>query len=119
MPTAKSAPSYDTAGILKTAGITQSWATAVYKKSYKLCKHTVASMFIDKIRVMEPNTFPSGETREKFEKKLAEDIAEVSQEFNVQLKRSELTQIEIIYALAEALNLDDIEIGYVLLTANF
>jgi hypothetical protein len=119
MPTAKSAPSYDTAGILKTAGITQSWATAVYKKSYKLCKHTVASMFIDKIRVMEPNTFPSGETREKFEKKLAEDIAEVSQEFNVQLKRSEVTQIEIIYALAEALNLDDIEIGYVLLTANF
>jgi len=119
MPTAKSAPSYDTAGILKTAGIAQSWATSVYKKSFKMCKHTVASMFIDKIRVMEPNTFPSAETREKFEKKLAEDIAEVSQEFNVQLKRSELTQIEIIYALAEALNLDDIEIGYVLLTANF
>lgn len=119
MPTAKGAPSYDAAGILKTAGIAQSWATAVYKKSFKVCKHTVASMFIDKIRVMEPNTFPSADARENFEKKLAQDISEVSQEFNAQLKRSEITQIEVIYALAEALNLDDIEIGYVLLTANF
>jgi hypothetical protein len=76
-------------------------------------------MFIDKIRVMEPNTFPSADAREGFEKKLAADISEVSQEFNAQLKRSEITQIEVIYALAEALNLDDIEIGYVLLTANF
>ena len=119
MPTAKGAPSYDAAGILKTAGIAQSWATAVYKKSFKICKHTVASMFINKIRVMEPNTFPSADARENFEKKLAQDISEVSQEFNAQLKRSEITQIEVIYALAEALNLDDIEIGYVLLTANF
>ncbi len=119
MPTAKSAPSYDTAGILKTAGIAQSWATDAYSKSYKVCKHTIASMFIDKIRVMEPNTFPTAEGREDFEKKLSEDIAEVANEFNAQLKRSEITQVEIIFALAEALNLDDVEIGYVLLTANF
>ena len=76
-------------------------------------------MFIDKIRVLEPNTYPSADARESFEGKLSKDIAEVGQEFNEQLKRSEITQIEIIFALAEALNLDDIETGYVLLTANF
>ena len=119
LPTAKGASTYDAGGILKTAGITQSWATSEYKKSFKVCKHTIASMFIDKIRVMEPNTFPTADARETFEKKLEEDMAEVTAKFNAQLKRSEMTQIEIIFALAEALNLDDIETGYVLLTANF
>ena len=119
LPTAKGASTFDAGGILKTAGITQTWATAEYKKSFKVCKHTIASMFIDKIRVMEPNTFPTADARESFEKKLGADIAEVAQEFNAQIKRSEITQIEIIFALAEALNLDDIETGYVLLTANF
>ena len=76
-------------------------------------------MFINKIRVQEPNTFPSVDTREKFEAKLAADIREVADEFNAQLKRSEMTTVEIIYALAEALNLDAIELGYVLLTSNF
>ena len=76
-------------------------------------------MFIDKVRVMEPNTFPSADAREKFEAKLAKDIEEVAEEFTAQLRRSEMTQIEVIYALAEALNLDDVEIGYVLLTSKF
>ena len=119
LPTAKGSSTYDAAGILKTAGIAESWATAEYKKGFKVCKHTIAAMFIDKIRVLEPNTYPSAEAREKFEAKLSKDIAEVGQEFTEHLKRSEMTQIEIIFALAEALNLDDIETGYVLLTANF
>ena len=76
-------------------------------------------MFINNIRVQEPNTFPSAEAREQFESKLATDIREVAEEFTAQLKRSEITTVEIIYALAEALNLDDIELGYVLLTSNF
>ena len=74
-------------------------------------------MFIDKVRVMEPNTFPSADAREKFEEKVDTDIQEVAEEFTAQLRRSEITQIEVIYALAEALNLDDVEIGYVLLTS--
>ena len=76
-------------------------------------------MFINKIRVQEPNTFPTTEARETFEAKLADDIREVADEFTAQLKRSEITTVEIIYALAEALNLDDVELGYVLLTSNF
>ena len=51
-------------------------------------------------------------------KKIYADINEVAEEFNAQLKRSEITTVEIV-CLAEALNLDDIELGYVLLTSNF
>ena len=119
MPTAKGTNNYDLAGVGKAAGIAQTWATQEYRRGFKICKHTIASMFINKIRVQEPNTFPSADTREKFEAKLAADIQEVAEEFNAQLKRSEMTTVEIVYALAEALNLDDIELGYVLLTSNF
>ena len=44
---------------------------------------------------------------------------EVVEEFMAQLRRSEITTVEIIYALAEALHLDDIELGYVLETSRF
>ena len=119
LPTAKSPDTYDQLGLLDAASIAQTWSTISYKRSFKLCKHTVASMFINKIRVQEPNTFPSSETREKFEDKLAKDIREVADEFLSQLRRSEITTVEIVYALADALNLDDTELGYVLLTSNF
>jgi hypothetical protein len=76
-------------------------------------------MFINKIRVQEPSQIPSVESRETFEPKLAADIQEVAFEFNEMLKRSEITTVEIVYALAEALNLDDVELGYVLKTAKF
>ena len=76
-------------------------------------------MFINKIRVQEPNTFPSIESRLKFEEKLAKEIQEVGDEFLEQMKRSEITTIEVVAALAEALNLDDIELGYVFTTSQF
>ena len=76
-------------------------------------------MFIDKTRVQEPNTFPAFDAREEFETRLAQDVNEIADEYHAQLKRSEITTVEIIYALAEALNLDDVELGYVLLTSRF
>lgn len=119
LPTAKGVNDYDIAGITRAAGIAQTWATMSYRKGFKLCKHTIASMFINKTRVQEPNTFPAFDAREEFETRLRKDINEVADEFNAQLKRSEITTVEIIYALAEALNLDDVELGYVLLTSRF
>ena len=119
LPTAKGSNTFDDAGILKVAGIIDSWATTSYKRGFKVCKHTIAAMFINKIRVQEPNTFPSYEAREAFEQKLAKDIQEVAEEFKAQLMRSEITTVEIVYALAEALNLDDVELGYVMQTASF
>lgn len=119
MPTSKGTNDYDLAGIGRAAGIAESWASRDYRKGFKFCKHTVAAMFINKLRVEEPNTFPSVDARKAFEEKIYADINEVAEEFNAQLKRSEITTVEIVYALAEALNLDDIELGYVLLTSNF
>ena len=119
MPTAKGTTTYDGAGLTRASGITESWATKEYRRGFKICKHVIASMFINKLRVEEPNTFPSYETRKKFEEKLGKDIQEVAQEFRSQLERSEITTVEIIFALADALNLDEVELGYVLLTSNF
>jgi hypothetical protein len=119
LPTSQSQNTYDGTGTFKVSGIIQSWATEKYKRDFKICKHTVAAMFINKIRVMEPNTLPSYETRLKFEENLRADIDEVSQEFGEMLRRSEVTTIELIYALSEALNMDDIELGYLMQNANF
>lgn len=119
MPTAKGVDDYQLAGIGRVATIVQSWATSDYRKGFKICKHTIAAMFINKLRVEEPNDFPAFEGRTEFEEKLAADISEVVDEFTAQLERSEITTVEIIYALAEALNLDDIELGYVLATNRF
>ena len=119
MPTAKGTTTYQGAGLNRASGIAESWATPTYKKGFKVCKHTIASMFINRIRVEEPNTFPSDETRSKFEQKLRDDIREVVDEFTAQLERSEITTVEIVFALADALNLDEVELGYVLLTSNF
>ena len=119
LPTAKGVDDYQLAGIGRIATIAQSWATAEYRKGFKICKHTIAAMFINKIRVQEPNDFPAFEGRTEFEAKLAKDVSEVIDEFRSQLERSEITTVEIIYALAEALHLDDIELGYVLETSRF
>ena len=119
LPTALGASTYEIAGINQAAGIANSWATERYKRSFKICKHTIAAMFINKLRVEEPNTFPSVESRRKFEAKIQKDVAEVAEEFLSQLERSEITTVEIVYALAEALNLDDIEVCYVLMNSNY
>ena len=119
LPTSQGQAFYNSGGTLKVAGIIQSWASEKYKRDFKVCKHTVAAMFINKIRVMEPSTLPSYETRLKFEEKLSADINEVAQEFGEMLRRSEVTTVELIFALAEALNMDDVELGYLIQNANF
>ena len=85
----------------------------------KMCKHSIAAMFIEKIKVKEPNTYPTIDAREKFEEKLAKEIAEVADEFNVSYKRGGITALEIIFALAQGLNLDEVETAYVMLNSNF
>ena len=57
--------------------------------------------------------------REKFEDKLAAEIAEVAQEFNYSYKRGGITALEVIFALAQGLNLDEVELAYVLLNSTF
>ena len=53
---------------------------------FKMCKHSIAAMFIDKIKVKEPNTvIQQSEAREDFEEKLKKEIEEVAEEFNLLL----------------------------------
>ena len=119
LPTALSKEDFEAIGINQAAGIVQSWESREHKMSFKMCKHSIAAMFIDKIKVKEPNTYPTLESRESFEEKLIAEIAEVADEFRVSYKRGGITALEVVFALAQGLNLDDVETAYVVLNSNF
>ena len=76
-------------------------------------------MFIDKLKVKEPNSYPTLEARESFEEKLIKDIEEVAAEFAYSYQRGGVTTLEVIFALAQGLNLDEVETAYVMLNSNF
>ena len=84
-----------------------------------MCKHSIAAMFIEHIKVLEPNDYPSLESREAFEEKLRKDIEEVAEEFAQSYKRGGITALEVIFAMAQSLGMDDVETAYVVLNANF
>ena len=86
---------------------------------FKMCKHSIAAMFIEKIKVKEPNSYPTIDAREDFEDKLRKEIAEVAQEFGLSYERGGITTLEIIFALGQGLNLDEVEMAYVLLNSKF
>ena len=87
--------------------------------SFKMCKHSIASMFIERIKIQEPSSYPSVESRIKFEKKLKEDIDAVAAKFVASYKRGGITALEVVFALAQGLNLSDTETAYVLFNNNF
>jgi hypothetical protein len=118
LPSAKSPNDFDNKAI-DVAGSAQSWETPRDKAAFKMCKHSVAAMFIERLKVKEPNTYPSVDARLKFEEKLAADISEVAAEFRASYKRGGITTLEIVFALARGLNLDDTELAYVLFNSNF
>ncbi len=119
LPTAMSKVDFDNISAQNTAGILQSWETFRQKTKFKMCKHTIAARFIEKLKIKEPSSYPTIEAREEFESKLSEDMLEVGHELGESYKRSGLTNIELVYILAESLNLDDIEIASVILGTKF
>jgi len=119
LPTAQGRKDFDQIGLSQAAGAIESWETREDRMSFKMCKHTIAAMFIENIKVKEPNSYPSVDAREAFEEKLDKDIAEVGAEFIASYKRGGLTTLEIIFALAQGLNLDEVELAYVVLNSNF
>ena len=70
LPTAMSPADYANLGINEAAGLIQSWATRKDLREFRMCKHSIAAMFIEHIKVLEPNDYPSLESREAFEEKL-------------------------------------------------
>ena len=55
---------YESIGLDAAAGVIQSWQTKRAAASYKLCKHTIASMFDDHLKLQEPNTYQTIDARE-------------------------------------------------------
>ena len=119
LPTAQGKADYDQVGLVEAAGRIESWETREHQLGFKMCKHTIAAMFIENLKVKEPNSYPTVEAREQFEAKLADDINEVDQEFASSYRRGGLTTLEIVFALAQGLNLDEIETAYVILNSKF
>ena len=110
---------FNSIGLNNAAGLIESWETREHRMSFKMCKHSIAAMFIDRLKVKEPNTYPTSEARQDFEEKLRKEIQEVSEEFGMSYKRGGITTLEIIFALAQGLNLDEVELAYVMLNSNF
>lgn len=119
LPSAMGNASYSQLGIGGAAGVIQSWETQRYKSSFRICKHTVASMFINKLKLQEPKEYPSFDSRNKFEQRLKKDMDEMAQEFQAQLRRSGITTAEIVFMLSLGLNLDEIETAYVMLNSSY
>ena len=119
MPTVMSPTDYDNLALNQAAGTIESWASEKDLFAFRLCKHTIAAMFIEHIKVKEPNDYPSFDSREKFEEKLRKDIEEVAEEFAASYRRGGITALEVIFAMSQALGMDEVETAYVVLNANF
>ena len=101
-------------GVEQVSGKLSSWETAEHRLGLRLCKHAIAARFIEKVKVIEPSQYPSYESRIKFEEKLANEVSKFGYDFRLSYRRSQLSLTEIIFALAQGLNLDGIETAYVL-----
>ena len=119
LPTVLGQSSFAGYGVNNAAGVIESWESREHKMSFKMCKHSIASMFIEHIKIKEPNSYPTLEAREAFEAKLEKDIEEVADEFANSYRRGGITALEVVFALAQGLNLDDVETAYVMLNSNF
>ena len=119
LPTVLGQSTFEAVGLNQAAGLIESWESREHKMGFKMCKHSIAAMFIDKVKVKEPNSYPTVEARQAFEEKLKKEIAEVAEEFGMSYKRGGITTLEIIFALAQGLNLDEVETAYVMLNSNF
>ena len=119
LPTVLGKADFDAIGENAAAGLIESWESREHRMGFKMCKHSIASMFIDHIKVKEPNSYPTAEARLAFEEKLIKEIEEVGAEFGMSYQRGGITTLEIVFALAQGLNLDDVETAYVMLNSNF
>lgn len=106
-------------GVQAAAVRIESWESREHRMSFKMCKHSIASMFLDRIKVQEPSQYPSPESRASFEEKLKVEMSGVGTRFRGAYTRGGITTIELIFALAQGLNLDDVELAYVILNTNF
>ena len=118
LPTALSGNRYQNLGIDKVAGKAASWAKPSDKNSFALCKHTVTGMFADGVQLIEPSQYPTQLEREIFEDKLKAELEQLGDAWRYSAERGGISLTEIVFSLAQGLNLDDVETGYVVLNSN-
>lgn len=114
LPTAMSPDDFSMEGRNQVAGKTTSWEKREHRMKFKMCKHTIAARFIERIKTKEPNDYPTIEAREQFDEKLDTEMNEVGNRFIESYKRGGITTLELIFALGQGLNLDDVEMAYVI-----
>jgi len=114
LPTAQGQDDYGIAGQSLAAGKVSSWESASHRLSFKLCKHTIATMFNEDIKVIEPNKYPTLEARESFEEKLAKEIQNSYDNFDRSYKRTGISISEIVFALSLGLNLDPTKTAFMI-----
>ena len=117
LPTAQGPNRFENLGINEVAGRAASWATADYKASFRFCKHTVTGMFADGVQLLEPSQYPTEFEREIFDQKLQKELDGLDDAWRLSAERSGISLTEIVFSLAEGLNLDDVETGYVILNS--
>ena len=99
LPTALGKKDYESIGTDSAAGVMQTWQNSRAAASFKLCKHTIAAMFDEHLKLQEPNTYQTIDAREEFGAKLAADIKEVPQEFYESYARGGINTLEIVFAI--------------------
>ena len=119
LPTVMGKDLFDGVNIGQAAGLIETWENRYHRMSYKQCKHSICSLFIDGIKTIEPGDYPSMESREKFNQKLKKEIDKMGSRFDESYRRGGISTLEIIFAMAQGLNLDDIELSYILLENEF
>ncbi len=119
LPSTLSQSDFLALGKNKAAGKIESWESREHRMSFKMCKHSIAVMFIERLKIKEPNNYPTIESREKFEEKLKKEIEEIGSKFQSSYERGGITTLEIILAISQGLNLDDVELANVILNNTF
>ena len=119
LPTAQGRGDYNSIGLDSAAGIMQSWENRKDRMSYKCCKHSICSMFHDHLKLQEPSTYQTVIAREQFEAKLKKDVATTKADFIQSYERGGISTLEIVFALAQGLNLDEVETAFVVLNSGF
>ena len=119
LPTAQGRSDYESVGLGSAAGVLQSWANPAERLSFKLCKHMISSMFHDHFKLQEPSSYQSLDARLAFEAKLVADVELTKEMFNASYERGGISTLEVVFALAQGLNLDEVETAFVVLNSKF
>ena len=116
LPTFQSQDRFFGAGAQSAAGEMSSWEQLVDRQALKLCKHSIAAMFVDGIKTLEPNQLPTVEARLQVDDDLEKEMESYNYSFVESFRRAGIKLTEIVFALAQGLNLSTSETAYVVLS---